>query len=332
MCRTPELGAAIYRCECGETILVNHSCRNRHCPICQGAKNAEWAEKQMASSLPVKYYHIVFTLPDIINPFIHNNKKTCYNALFNAASSAILKLCDDPKYLGATPGFTAVLHTWGQTMQFHPHLHVIMTAGGLTKNGLHFIDKSGSDFLFPVKKLSRLFRGIFLDELTKTASIPYCLKSSLYQTDFFCYLKEPLERSDNVVMYLARYANRICITDRRIIKYDKVNNTVTFSYKDNKDGGKEKNMTLSAVEFMHRFFFHVLPEGFMKIRHFGILQNKGKFLKIKLCRRLLNVAEEVHTSRYWILFQKIKCNNCGKPLFISGHFNALELRRLNMVC
>jgi hypothetical protein len=323
-CQTPALGAAVYECSCGERAFVYHSCRDRHCPVCQGVNNARWAEKQMMSALPVKYYHIVFTLPDTLNPFILSHPNESFNALFKAASTALLKLCADPKFLGATPGFTAVLHTWGQTMQFHPHLHVIITAGGLSADGFRFIDKSDSDFLLPVKVLSRLFRGIFMGVLSKTAPLPDALKNTLYRTEFFCYLKKPYNRADNVVKYLSRYANRICISDSRIISYDKFAKTVTFSYKDNKDDGKQKTMTISAIEFMRRFFLHVLPPRFMKIRHFGILKNRGKFERINLCRRLLHSLKP-----YFIplaITPQATCPKCGKPLKLRGHFDSIQLQ------
>lgn len=326
-CRTPALGAAVYDCTCGQRSLVYHSCRDRHCPVCQNVNNARWAEKQMESSLPIKYFHIVFTLPDSLNPFILSNPKQAYDALFNAASATLLKLCSDKKHLGATPGFTAVLHTWGQTMQFHPHLHVIITAGGLSSDGLRFVNKSDSGYLLPVKVLSKLFRGIFIDALDQRISIPYALKCSLYQTNFFCYLKDPIDRADNVVKYLARYANRVCISPSRVRSYDKDKKTVTFSYKDNKDGGKQKNMTLSALEFMRRFLLHVLPTRFMKIRHYGILNNHGKLERIRLCRRRLNC-----TKTYLIPKIKFKaiCKICGNPLCLIGHVDSttLNLARL----
>jgi len=321
-CRTPELGAAVYDCECGERSFVYHSCRDRHCPVCQGSGNARWAEKQMMSSLPVKYFHIVFTLPDTLNPLIRSHPVQAYNALFAAASSALMKLCANQRFLGATPGFTAVLHTWGQTMQFHPHLHVIITAGGLSSDGFRFIDKSESNYLLPVKVLSRLFRGTFIDALSKTAPLPPMLKDSLYLSDFFCYLKEPLDRADNVVKYLARYANRVCISSGRVVAYDRAANTVTFSYKDNKDGGKVKNMTLSALEFMRRFLLHVLPPRFMKIRHYGILRNRGKFDRVRRCRRMLNAAAPCFTPA---VRNRHKCAKCGRPLLISTHMSATEL-------
>ena len=322
-CRTPELGAAVYDCKCGERLFAFHSCRDRHCPVCQGMNNARWAEKQMESSLPVKYYHIVFTLPDTLNSFIRTYPKQSYNALFKAAASTLLKLCADPKHLCVKPGFTAVLHTWGQTMQFHPHLHVIITAGGLSTDGVRFIDKSDATFLLPVKVVSKLFRGIFIDVLNKSVPIPYELKSSLYKTDFFCYLKEPLDRAGNVVKYLARYANRVCITDYRIISYNTAENSVTFSYTDNKDGGNIKTMTLCALEFMRRFLLHVLPKRFMKIRHFGILNNRDKFDRLKRCSRMLNATIISFIAKISKPFKTI-CHKCGNSFVLFKHMTALE--------
>jgi len=322
-CRTPGLGAAVYNCECGERTFVYHSCRDRHCPICQNINNAAWADKQMASSLPVKYFHIVFTLPDTLNSFVLSHQREAYNALFDAASSALLKLCDERKYLGATPGFTAVLHTWGQTMQFHPHLHVIITAGGLSEDGTRFVDKSESDFFLPVKVLSKLFRGIFLSTLDKKVPLPLELKHSLYQTDFFCYLDNPFDRPDNLVKYLARYVNRVCISDKRIVSYDRVDKTVTFRYKDNRDNGRQKEMTLHVLEFMRRFLLHVLPARFMKIRHFGILKNHDKFQRLRRCRRLLvSFAPPVKAKSR----QCMVCPKCGASLSNPAHMNAAELQ------
>jgi hypothetical protein len=324
-CRTPALGAAVYECDCGERSFVYHSCRDRHCPICQNANNARWADKQTACSLPVKYFHVVFTLPGTLNTFAFGNQKQVYDALFKAASSALLKLCSDKRHLGATPGFTAVLHTWGQTMQFHPHLHVLVTAGGLSKEQNRFVDKSSSGYLLPVKALAKLFRGVFIDTLDKSAPMPYGLKSSLYQTDFFCYLKDPVGRADNVVKYLARYANRVCISANRVTSYDEGSRAVTFSYKDNKDGGKQKSMTLHAVEFMRRFLLHALPERFMKIRHYGILSNCGKFERVQLCRNLLKCLSAPTLPK--ATFQAV-CKKCGEPLFLVGHFDFDALNRV----
>ena len=327
-CRTPDLGAAVYDCGCGEKTFVFHSCRDRHCPICQGTNNARWAEKQLASALPVKYFHVVFTLPDILNGFIMAHPKEAYDALFDAAGGTILKLCADKKHLGAVPGFTSVLHTWGQTMQFHPHLHMIVSAGGLTNNGLRFIDVSEKNFLVPVKALSKLFRGIFIDTLDHKVSLPPDLKSELYAKDFSCHLKEPMDRCDNAVMYLARYANRICISDKRIIGFDKTARTVTFSYKDNKDGGKEKQMTLDVLEFIRRFLLHILPKRFMKIRHYGVLQNRGKTNRIAKCRRLLGAGSaHPHSGppRAPAKPRLFVCPKCGCALPAPRHFTANQL-------
>jgi hypothetical protein len=323
-CRTPELGAAVYECDCGERSFVYHSCRDRHCPVCQGINNARWAEQQMASALPVKYFHVVFTMPDTLNSFIRKHPKQSYDSLFSAASSALLKLCADSKFHGMVPGFTAVLHTWGQTMQFHPHLHVIITAGGLSVDGSRFIDISDDGFLLPVKVLSRLYRGLFIDALARNTPLPDDLKSYLYQTEFFCYLKEPLECAGNVVKYLARYANRVCISDSRVIAYDKAQNTVTFSYKDNKDGGKVKSMTILALEFMRRFLLHVLPRRLMKIRHFGLLRNRGKLGRIRRCLRLLRFHATCFANKFSKRFRSL-CRKCGKSLPDPVHMNQTEL-------
>jgi hypothetical protein len=321
-CKTPSLGAAAFLCGCGQKTFVFHSCRDRHCPVCQGMNNARWADKQLASSLPVKYFHIVFTLPDLLNNFVLTHQKESYSTLFGAAREALLRLCADKKHLGATPGFTAVLHTWGQQMQFHPHLHVIISAGGLADRGLRFVDVSDKNFLVPVKALSKIFRAAFISGLSRKTGIDASLKDSLWKKDFFCYLKEPLERSDNAVFYLARYANRVCISDRRILSYDKIARTVTFSYKDNRNGGVSKTLTLSALEFMRRFLLHVLPRRFMKIRHFGILNNRGKLSRLAQCRRLLHAQTPLprkHSPR------RIACPACGKTLSDPRHITANAL-------
>ena len=327
-CRTPAQGAAIYDCPCGERTFVYHSCRDRHCPVCQGMNNARWAEKQLAASLPVKYYHVVFTLPDSLDGFALAHPKESYDALFDAASASLLKLCSDKKHLGATPGFTAVLHTWGQTMQFHPHLHAVVTAGGLADNGLRFVDKSGSDYLLPVKALAKLFRGIFIDILDKKGLLSPGMKQQLYAKDFSCHLEAPMERADNAVMYLSRYTHRVCISDKRIVSYDRETKTVTFSYKDNKDAGRQKTMTLSALEFMRRFFLHILPKRFMKIRHYGILANHKKFGRIAQCKRLIH-APMTPLKKFGR--QKRDCPACGKPLPKPSHLDARELR-LILIC
>jgi hypothetical protein len=215
-------------------------------------------------------------------------------------------------------------------MQFHPHLHVIITAGGLSADAFRFIDKSDSGYFLPVKALSKLYRGIFIDYLDKVTTLPPELKSALYGQEFFCYLKEPLDRADNVVKYLARYANRVCISDSRIVAYDKAGGTVTFSYKDNKDGGKQKTMTISATEFIRRFLLHTLPKRFMKIRHYGILANRGKVSRIDRIRRMLNAFTRNIVNKINYCFQTV-CKKCGSILTVAKHMTALELK-VALVC
>ena len=329
-CRTPALGAAVYTCECGESIHLPHSCRDRHCPICSNINNARWAEKQLESSLPVKYFHIVFTLPDTLNGIMLHHPKESYDSLFFSASTALLKLSNNKKLLGAKPGFTAVLHTWGQTMQYHPHLHIIITAGGLAPGNSRFVDKSSKNYLFPVKVLSRLFRGIFIDTLDKKVRLNPELKSLLYRTEFFCYLKQPLSNSESVVKYLARYTNRVCISASRICHYDKEADSVTFKYKDNRDEGTEKTMTISAIEFIRRFMLHVLPKRFMKIRHYGLLNNHHKFERINLCRKLLASAAKSILS-----LKKSShplCSKCRKAFPPPKHYTRSELHFMPLLC
>lgn len=324
------MGAAIYECECGKKTVVFHSCRDRHCPVCQGMSNKRWADKQLESSLPVKYWHLVFTVPDSLNHLIQRNPKVMYDALFEASSQAVLKLSADPKYLGATPGFTSVLHTWGQTMQFHPHIHMILTAGGLTKDGKVFIDKSNATFLFPFKVLSKLFRGIFLDLVSKAVDIDKPLLSELYATDFACHIEDTVFGVNNVIKYLARYINRVCISEKRILDFDKRNSKVTFSYKDNRDDGIKKQMTINISEFIRRFLMHVLPKRFVKIRHYGILNNFGKFMRIRRCRRLLKVSSKL-TPR--IIEYVPVCTKCKKELPNPIHIAAQHfINHIRLIC
>lgn len=329
-CKTPDMGAAVYDCECGKKTFVFHSCRDRHCPVCQGMNNKRWADKQMESSLPVKYWHLVFTVPDLLNELMMANPEVAYDALFEASADAVLELSAGEKSMNATPGFTSVLHTWGQTMQYHPHIHMILTAGGLSLGGNMFIDKSDKKFLFPYLVLSRLFRGKFLAIITKKINIAPKLLSELYATDFSCHLEETVSGIGNVIKYLARYINRVCISESRIINFDEDNGSVTFSYKDNKDGKKKKEMTICVSEFIRRYLMHVLPKRFMKIRHYGILNNHDKFKRIRLCRRLLHKAVKytVDTNKYIPVCSKCK-RKLPEPIHLSAeHF----IRSIKLTC
>ena len=295
-CRTAALGAHIDRCDgCGFEKISYNSCRNRHCPKCQTFAKEEWLEKQKQNLLDIQYFHAVFTVPDNLNIIFMQNQMKMYNLLFKAASETIMELCADKKYLAAKPGITAILHTWGQNLNYHPHLHCVITGGGLTET-----DKwanSKKDFFIPIKVLSKKFRGKFLHYLHKEklefhGSAEY-LKDSrnfgdfvkgLYKKDWITYCKKPFGNAQKVIDYLGRYTHRVAISNNKIISMD--GDKVSFSWRDYSDGNKVKVMTLSADEFIRRFLMHVLPSGFRKIRHFGIFASKDKSKRVNLCKKL----------------------------------------------
>ena len=309
-CRTPEMGGFIEQCiDCGETVPHFHSCGNRHCPVCQGAQQAKWIEKQLNNTLPVQYFHVVFTLPSELNPLVFSNQEILYGVLFKAASETILEMCANKKNLGAQPGFTSVLHTWGQNLQFHPHLHCIVMGGGLSSDKLHFV-QSSKKFFLPVKAVSKKFKGKFLHYLKQKfqSESLYLPKSEadlaflqprlnffdkLYSSDWVVYTKKPFDSAENVIRYLGRYTHRVAISDSRIVDFDPIAKKVSFQWKDYKDNNKKKVMTLDAIEFARRFLLHILPRGFMKIRHYGILGNRNRKDKLSLCRKLLRVVAPI---------------------------------------
>lgn len=279
-CRTSALGAHVDTCdECGFEKISYNSCRNRHCPKCQGTSREQWVEKQNQYLLNTGYFHVVFTLPEKLNSVMLRNQQTAYGLFFKAVSETLLELCADSKYLGATPGITAVLHTWGQNLMFHPHIHCIVTGGGLTKERKW--RASRKKFFLPVKVLSRKFRGKFLSFLEQ-AGLPF--DSTLYQNEWVVYCKPPFKNASRVIEYLGRYTHRVAISNHRILALHE--GKVTFSWRDYRDGNKRKSMTLAADEFIRRFMLHVLPSGFRKIRHYGLLASRNKSMKISLCKKL----------------------------------------------
>ena len=286
-CRTAILGAHINICdECGFEKISYNSCRNRHCPKCQGFANEQWVEKQNQCLLNTGYFHVVFTLPDSLNQVVLRNQAMVYGLFFKAVSETLLELCADNKYLGATPGFTAVLHTWGQNLMYHPHIHCIVTGGGLTRDRKW--RASRKKFFIPVKVLSRMFRGKFLFYL-KQANLPF--SSKLHQDEWIVYCKPPFKKPSKVVEYLGRYTHRVAISNNRILSME--NGSVTFSWRDYRDKGKNKAMTVTALEFIRRFMLHILPSGFRKIRHYGLLSSRDKLARIALCRTLTHTAFEI---------------------------------------
>ena len=278
-CRTAALGAHVNACDkCGFEKISYNSCRNRHCPKCQTLTKEQWVEKQNQYLLNTAYFHVVFTLPETLNAVMLQNQEKAYKLFFKAVSETLLELCADKKYLGATPGITAVLHTWGQNLMYHPHIHCIVTGGGLTKENTW--QSSRKKFFLPVKVLSRKFRGKFLSFL-KQAGLPF--DSSLHRSEWVVYCKPPFKNASKVIEYLGRYTHRVAISNHRILALK--DGKVTFSWRDYRDN-KKKIMTITATEFIRRFMLHILPSGFRKIRHYGLLASRNKSEKISLCRKL----------------------------------------------
>lgn len=280
LCRTEALGSHIYQCtDCGHIRIAYHSCRNRHCPKCQQVGKERWIMAREADLLPVGYLHMVFTLPDVLNPLCLKYPAMMYNLLFHAVRDTLFAFAADPKHLGAELGFVAVLHTWGQTMSLHPHLHIIVPAGGFNIKGKWVNARGDGDFLFPVKALSPVFRAKYRDGLKVALSEagiakPEGLFEQLMLRNWVVYAKNPMGDPRQVIEYLGRYSHRIAISNHRLIKVTE--SEVTFRYKDYSQNGVQKHMTLANTEFLRRFCMHILPPGFMKIRHYGILSSRRK--------------------------------------------------------
>jgi Putative transposase/Transposase zinc-binding domain len=303
-CRTAALGGHVEACDrCGHQQIAYNSCRNRHCPKCQATAAAQWLEAQAADLLPVAYFHVVFTLPSGLGPLALQNPRVVYGLLFRAAAETLLQVAADPKHLGAEIGFLAVLHTWGQTLQHHPHVHCVVPGGGLSPDGSRWI-ACRPDFFLPVRVLSRVFRGKFLgglhaafdrgklafhgrlSELADPGRFHDRLRAAA-RTEWVVYAKPPFGGPEAVLKYLARYTHRVAISNSRLIELK--DGRVSFRSKDYARGGRERTTTLEATEFLRRFLQHVLPSGFVRIRHYGFLANRHRQEKVTLCRALLGV-------------------------------------------
>jgi hypothetical protein len=301
-CRTPALGGHRYRCQqCGRTHFVPHSCRNRHCPLCQGQAAHRWLEQQEAALLPVPYFHLVFTLPHDLNPLIRQNRRTLYKLLFDAASQTLLAFGQNR--FRAQVGITAVLHTWSQTLLDHYHLHCIVTGGGLADEGGRWVAAS-PHYLFPVRALSAVFRGKFcagLQRLYATGKLefhgqlaPWAARPKFQRLvrqaawrAWVVYAKRPFAGPQQVLAYLSRYTHRVAISPRRLLHLDAQTQTVTFAWKDCAQDAQHKIMTLALAEFVRRFCLHLLPKGLVKIRHFGFLSNRLRQTRLAQARALL---------------------------------------------
>ncbi|MFQ5956047.1 MAG: IS91 family transposase, partial [Kiloniellales bacterium] len=296
-CRTAALGGHVARCErCAHTQIAYNSCRNRHCPKCQGAAAAAWLAAREAELLPVAYYHVVFTVPAPIADIAYQNKAVVYDILFKAAAETLITIAADPKHLGARIGLTAVLHSWGSALTHHPHVHCIVPGGGISRDGTRWLSCRPGFFL-PVRVLSRLFRRLFLDKLTAAHDAGYLgffndladleerdafagYLSPLRNIEWVVYAKRPFAGPQAVLAYLSRYTHRVAIANSRLIALDDAG--VTFTWKDYRAKGRErwKSMTLAAHEFIRRFLIHTLPPGFHRIRHYGLFANGGRVRNI----------------------------------------------------
>jgi Putative transposase/Transposase zinc-binding domain len=306
-CRTAALGGHVARCEdCSHTLIAYNSCRNRHCPKCQGAAAKEWLAERETELLPVPYYHIVFTLPAPIADIAYQNKAVIYNILFKASAETLMTIAADPKHLGARIGLTAVLHTWGSALTHHPHIHMIVPGGGISLDGKSWVSCRPGFFL-PVRVLSRLFRRLFLDKLAAAheagllhffgnhAPLAKGKAFSAYLaplrgSEWVVYSKRPFGGPQAVLAYLSRYTHRVAIANSRLIALD--NDGVTFKWKDYRAKGREraKVMTLAVDVFIRRFLIHVLPSGFHRIRHYGLLASSTRVESIARARQLLDAS------------------------------------------
>lgn len=307
-CRTAALGGHVEQCDaCSHQRISYNSCRNRHCPKCQGSSSAKWMRERAAELLPAPYFHVVFTLPETLASLALQNPRVVYGILFRAASHTLLEVAANPRHLGAEIGFLAVLHTWGQNLMPHPHVHCVVPSGGLSPDQTRWI-AGRAGFFLPVRVLSRVFRGKFIDFLKQAfargelefhghlepAAEPAAFERLVDRSvrkEWVVYAKPPFGGPEQVLKYLARYTHRVAIANSRLLSVS--GGQVTFRWKDYAGGNQRRTMTLDAVEFLRRFLLHVLPDGLVRIRHYGFLANRFRQEKLDRCRALLERSEPV---------------------------------------
>jgi len=337
-CRTAALGGHVARCEdCAYTTIAYNSCRNRHCPKCQGAAAKDWLADREADLLPVPYYHVVFTLPGPIADIAYQNKAVIYDLLFKVSAETTLTIAADPKHLGAKIGITSVLHTWGSAMTHHPHVHMIVPGGGISPDGERWVSCRPGFFL-PVRVLSRLFRRLFLDKLVaahQAGRLSFfgddihladvqsfaAFLAPLRKTEWVVYAKRPFGGPEAVLAYLARYTHRVAIANSRLIACDQQG--VTFKWKDYRIKGRDryKQMTLATDEFIRRFLIHVLPKGLHRIRHYGLFAKGACADNVARARELLAVAKpEAVSATAALNHNKPSCPCCGGRMIIIETF------------
>jgi len=340
LCRTAALGGHLEQCDCcGHPRPAYHSCRNRHCPKCQSLARAQWLEDRQAELLPVEYFHVVFTVPEEIAALAYQNKEVVYGILFRATAETLRTLAADPQHLGAEIGFFAVLHSWGQNLLHHPHLHCVVPGGGLAPDGKRWI-ACRPGFFLPVNVLSCLFRRLFLDYLQAAfeqgqrhffSSLerlrdPHAFAhylAPLRQIDWVVHAKPPFGGPEQVLNYLGRYTHRVAISNNRLLDIE--DGKITFRWKDYRHNDRPRVMTLEADEFIRRFLLHVLPDGFQRIRHYGFLAHRYRKAKLALCRQLLGVALTAVVKRqdqpdYRDLYEKLTGRSLREcPVCHAGH-------------
>jgi len=345
-CKTGVMGVNISVCEnCGEISFHYNSCRDRCCPMCQEFPKEKWVDARREDILDAPYFHVVFTVPEELNPIIFSNQKTLYTALYQAASGTLSELAADPKYLGAEIGFICILHTWGSAMNFHPHIHSIVLGGGLDSDN-HWKDK-GEDFFLPVRVISRKFRGKYLEKLKqlwKDKKLVFSkaaerfknhyafqeLLDNCYKKEWIPYCKKPFMGAESIIKYLGKYTHRIAISNGRIKRM--TDTTVTFTVKDYKTNGQLTELTLPGEEFVGRFLMHVPPKRFVRVRHYGLLSTRNKNRKVALCRNLLGCKKYISRLKgldgpeiIKLLYNKdvCKCSSCGgKIIPLPSGYNA----------
>src|SRR5215467_3891610 len=346
-CRTAVLGGHRDRCtRCGREAISFNSCRNRHCPKCQTHAREKWLAARSQELLNVPYVHVVFTLPHQLAPLAFHNKKIIYGLLFRASAATLLEIAADPMHLGAAIGFLSVLHTWGQTLMHHPHLHCVIPSGGLSADHQRWVHPQHPTFFLPVKVLSRVFRGKFVDGLKRAfhkgqlvfpGSLQPLSKEKAFRTslrplfrqDWVVYAKRPFGGRQHVLQYLARYTHRVAISNHRLLELR--DGMVSFRWKDYAHGDKMRKMTIRAEEFLRRFLWHTLPRGFVRIRFFGFLANRPRAALLPLCQQLLEVTPQPNAqtaaaahSGHPCLWQ---CPQCGAPMVVSERLTARQIRR-----
>jgi hypothetical protein len=345
-CRTAALGGHIDECtRCGHRATISYnSCRNRHCPKCQTAAREQWIAARRRELLPTRYLHVVFTLPRRLAPLVLQNKKVLYDLLLRTSAETLLEVARDPRHLGAEIGFFSVLHTWSQQLRIHPHVHCVVPAGGLSLDHIRWV-RSPDNYFLPKEVLREVFRGKFVDSLKqafqngllrfegnlKLLAQPKIFAAwlrPLYRQDWIVYLKRPFGGPEYVLQYLGRYTHRVAISNHRLVSF--TDGQVTFRWRDSAHHNQQKLKTLSVDKFLRRFLLHILPQGFVRIRHFGFLANRRRATTLPLCFQLLGVAQEPPaeqpTSSSGDSSYLYRCPKCGGPMKVIERLTAAEIQ------